>query len=240
MANIREKFIIAANAALATRKYPALMGLNKELSKTEYANTAVTAAAVEHYDISQKTLPEKLLLAFIAGVADYLSSTKKIKDEKKASALILAEDKDSLNNSTNRFLFGAILSYNSTGDDGSGSWNLEFTFDENDIASSERELVKHEATADDFKAVLGMAGLSVAKIKYYESDFMYDVSKICMRALIDVIKAEVEQSEDHSASIEYGEYFAVEAGIEDDELVISMIPGALLKKLIKDDASDQA
>lgn len=151
---------------------------------------------------------------------------KKSKTEPQAFAL-----KDVRGN----FHFGAIVTFiPSDEDESKGSYNLAYTFDENDIAESGAKV--YEVTDMLFRHMAYTVGARDHGIEFKSdtnTDFMARV--FCITA--DCIKNYMVQNIKIDPQIELEDYFTIRAELDGEKVYCNITPSALLKQHVKDDAS---
>lgn len=129
------------------------------------------------------------------------------------------------------FIIAGILSYHQATEEGEkGNWNLELTAYPDDIKGM---IVDDNFNSEYITTIYNIFQANTNR-KFKSPDFMHQVVSEAILTLIEFVKSNVPR--DGSVySVEIPDYVEVASAIENDEIVISITPGAIIKQAIKDD-----
>lgn len=164
-----------------------------------------------------------LMRSILESITEMLKNRENINDEKIAFTLLDLKG---------AFIFGAILTYTKAaeGEDGKGNWNLEFTFDKNDIDGV--KIVGDNLNSEFITSVENnFRRYTNRRFKAYE--FLHKGAEIGFNTLKDFITTNAKEGE--IFSVEIPDYIEASSTIENGEYIIAVTPGSILKQSIKDD-----
>lgn len=133
----------------------------------------------------------------------------------------------------NNFKIGAIMTYipgTEEADDG-GSFNLEFTFNEADMEGMNNLIDNH---ADTFIRISGNEAMAIMKAGFVSVEYAYNLFEGCIDVLVSWLDRLEEGSE--GKEIELAGIFTASCVIEDGKKVMSIVPGEVIKQIIKADS----
>lgn len=207
------------------------VGAGKTYEETEMHQAFVVNANSAGYTFGDDDRPERIVKAFFAASAAYLSKVKVSKADE-AVALILTDI-------AGNFKFAGIVEYHENKDnpDEPGNWSYVMTFDQNTIESIEKtkSLKKLLYSSDAFKAVFDKVAYDIAGIQFQHQTYMFDACLLVVDTLLQVLDREAK--EDEIVDIELPGYFTASVSVEDGEKVFAITPDGHMKQIIKDDTA---
>lgn len=141
----------------------------------------------------------------------------------------------SLLNDKGEFRLGAILTYQAPEEgeeDDSGNWNLSFTLNKDDMVNLDNHIDSH---SDSFA--------SIARAELYDSMYGHFSDSTSMNRMFDVAIREIikfldiNSNDGDDVELTLPSIFTATVGIEGGEKVYAIVPGAMVKQLVKDDGS---
>lgn len=206
-------------------------GANKSYAETEMHQAFIVNANSTGYTFGDDDRPERIVKAFFAASAAYLSKMKVSKADE-AIALVLTDV-------SGNFKFAGIVEYHENKDnpDEPGNWSYVMTFDPKTLDTLEKSkgLKKYLYSSDAFKAVFDKVAYDVAAIQFQHQTYMFDACQLVIDTLIQVLDREAK--EDEVIDIELPGYFTASVSIEDGEKVFAITPDGHMKQIIKDDTA---
>lgn len=203
----------------------------KALTETEYHQAFIVNATSDGYAFGDDDRPERLIKAFFAATAAYLSK-KKVSKVDEAAALVLTD-------MSGAFQFGSVVQYhyNKDNPDEPGNWTYVQTFDQDDIDEIEKEVTvkKYLYSSDEFKVIFDKISYDIAGIQFQHSDYMYTCCLLLINTIKQVLDREAKDKE--VVEIELKGYFKAAVGIENSVKVFSITPADHMKEVIKDDVA---
>ena len=207
------------------------MGANKTYEETEMHQAFVVNANSAGYTFGDDDRPERIVKAFFAASAAYLSKVKVSKADE-AVALVLTDI-------SGNFKFAGIVEYHENTDnpDEPGNWSYIMTFDPKTLDNIEKNkgLKKLLYSSDAFKAVFDKVAYDVAAIQFQHQTYMFDACMLVVDTLLQVLDREAK--EDEVVDIELPGYFTASVSIEDGEKIFAITPDGHMKQIIKDDTA---
>lgn len=175
--------------------------------------------------------PERLVKAFFASTAAYLSKVKVLKADE-AVALVLTDV-------AGNFKFAGIVEYheNKENPDEPGNWSFVMTFDPKSLDNIEKNksLKKLLYSSKTFSAIYDKVSYDVAGIQFQHENYMYDACLLVVDTLLQVLDREAKENE--VVDIELPGYFTASVSVEGGEKVFAITPDGHLKQIIKDDTA---
>lgn len=206
-------------------------GAEKSYEETEMHQAFVVNANSLGYTFGDDDRPERIVKAFFAATAAYLSKVKVSKADE-AVALIL-------NDVAGNFKFAGIVEYheNKENPDEPGNWSFTLTFEEKtlEILEKNKMVKKLLYSSDAFKAVFDKVSYDVAGIQFEHQTYMLDACLLVVDTLIQVLDREAKDGE--IVDIELVGYFVASVSVEDNEKIFAVTPDGYLKQIIKDDTA---
>lgn len=204
-------------------------GAAKTYAETEMHQAFVVNANSAGYTFGDDDRPERIVKAFFASSAAYLSKVKVSKADE-AVALVLVDV-------AGNFKFAGIVEYheNKENPDEPGNWSFTMTFDPKtlDTIEKSKSLKKLLYSSDAFKAIFDKVAYDVAAIQFQHQTYMYDACQLVIDTLLQVLDREAK--EDEVVDIELPGYFTASVSVEDGEKVFAITPDGHMKQIIKDD-----
>lgn len=162
---------------------------------------------------------------FFTTVADVL----KIHQDKTKSRIGFAMKDDKGN-----FKFGAILNYrkpDTDEEDDTGNWYLEFTFDPSDMVDLEAE---YDNFSEEFIVCSQEEANNIASARFQKPEYMY----IMYNTLLDTITnfLDTNASETEEIEVTLRGVFTASVVVENGIKVMSIVPGEVIKQVIKADS----
>lgn len=201
----------------------------KAFDDTEYHNAFVINANSYGYIFgNDDDRPERLVKAFFAATAAYLSLLKVSKVDE-AVAFVLTDV-------AGVFKFGAIVEYHENENASEpGNWSFVMTFNENDISSLEKKKKVKKLIFDErFKEVFNRISYDIAGIEFYSESYMHDACILIIDTLLQILDREANSI--GVVDIEMPGYFTASVAVEEDCKVFAITPDGQLKAVIKDDS----
>ena len=206
-------------------------GAGKSYADTEMHQAFVVNANSIGYTFGDDDRPERIIKAFFAASAAYLSKVKVSKADE-AVALVLTDI-------AGNFKFAGIVEYHENKDnpDEPGNWSYVMTFDPKTLDNIEKNksLKKLLYSSDAFKAVFDKVAYDVAAIQFQHQTYMFDACLLVVDTLLQVLDREAK--EDEIVDVELPGYFTASVSVEDGEKVFAITPDGHLKQIIKDDTA---
>ena len=206
-------------------------GAGKTYEETEMHQAFVVNANSVGYTFGDDDRPERIVKAFFAASAAYLSKVKVSKADE-AVALVLTDI-------SGNFKFAGIVEYHENKDnpDEPGNWSYVMTFDSKTLDTLEKNkgLKKLLYSSDAFKAVFDKVAYDVAGIQFQHQTYMFDACLLVVDTLLQVLDREAK--EDEIVDIELPGYFTASVSVEDGEKVFAITPDGHMKQIIKDDTA---
>lgn len=206
-------------------------GAAKTYEETEMHQAFVVNANSVGYTFGDDDRPERIVKAFFAASAAYLSKVKVSKADE-AVALVLTDI-------AGNFKFAGIVEYheNTENPDEPGNWSYVMTFDSKTLENLEKNksVKKLLCSSDAFKAVLDKVAYDVAAIQFQHQTYMYDACLLVVDTLLQVLDREAKDGE--IVDIELPGYFTASVSVEDGEKVFAITPDGHMKQIIKDDTA---
>ena len=203
------------------------MGAAKTYEETEMHQAFVVNANSAGYTFGDDDRPERIVKAFFASSAAYLSKVKVSKIDE-AVALVLTDI-------AGNFKFAGIVKYheNENNPDEPGNWSYEMTFDAKtlDNIEKDRNLKKLLYSSDAFKGVFDKVAYDVAAIQFQHQSYMFDACILVIDTLLQVLDREAKEGE--VVDIDLAGYFKASVSIEDGEKVFAITPDGHMKQIIK-------
>lgn len=225
---ITKKFCNALKANLMAIGLLPGYAANKTYDETEAHSAFIINANSVGYTFGDDDRPERIVKAFFASTAAYLSKVKQSKEDE-ATALILSD-------LTGAFKFAAIVEFHN-GDGDTDNWSFTMTFNEDDLKNIEKNKVlkKHLYSTEMFKSVFDKVAYDIAAIEFQHESYMYDACQLVIDTLIQVLDREAKVGE--TVDIEMPGYFVASVAVEGDEKIFGIVPDGHMKEIIKDDTA---
>lgn len=132
------------------------------------------------------------------------------------------------------FRFGAILNYRKP-DEGeaedSGNWYLEFTFYEEDMEGIEDI---HDNHSDVFIVCAQQEAFNIASARFRTVGFIHDLFNTCIDTVVNFL--DVNANETEEVEVKLNGVFTATVAVENDQKVMSIVPGEAIKQIIKADS----
>ena len=206
------------------------MGAAKTYEETEMHQAFVVNANSLGYTFGDDDRPERLIKAFFAASAAYLSKVKVSKADE-AVALVLSDV-------SGNFKFAGIVEYHENKDnpDEPGNWSYVMTFDPKTLDTIEKNKgLKKLLYGETFNGVFDKVAYDIAGIQFQHSSYMFDACSLVIDTLLQVLDREAKEGE--VVDIELPGYFTASVSIEDGEKVFAITPDGHMKQIIKDDTA---
>ena len=206
-------------------------GAGKTYEETEMHQAFVVNANSLGYTFGDDDRPERIVKAFFASSAAYLSKVKVSKTDE-AVALVLTDV-------AGNFKFAGIVEYHENKDnpDEPGNWSYVMTFDPKTLDNIEKSksLKKLLYSSDAFNAIFDKVAYDVAAIQFQHQTYMFDACLLVVDTLLQVLDREAKEGE--IVDIELPGYFTASVSVEDGEKVFAVTPDGHMKQIIKDDTA---
>lgn len=218
--------VLADLISTVSQAFPA-----KAMEETEMHQAFVVNANSLGYTFGDDDRPERIIKAFFAATAAYLSKVKVTKSDE-AVALVLSD-------TAGNFKFASWVEYheNEENPDEPGNWSYTMSFDEKSIDNLEKKktVKKLLYSAPEFSSVFDKVSYDIAGIQFQHSTYMYDACILVIDTLIQVLDREAKEGE--VVDIDLPGYFTASVSVEDGEKVFAITPDGHMKAIIKDDSA---
>ena len=163
-----------------------------------------------------------LMKSVLMTISEILKSRQNKNDEK-----IAFEIKDLKGN----FIFGSILTYTKPAEDeDKGNWNLEFTFNKSDIESVNSI---GDNLNTEYITSLERNFCEMTHRRFKNPEFLHKCVQMIFTTLSDYMASNAKEGEEFA--VELPDYLECISTVENGEIIISVIPGSIIKQAIKDD-----
>lgn len=132
------------------------------------------------------------------------------------------------------FRLGAILNYRKPDEgeeDDSGNWYLEFTFHSEDMTDLDEEYDNH---SDEFIMCAQQEAFTIASARFNSTKFMYIIFNTVIDTLVDFL--DVNAVDGDEVEVTMRGVFTASVVVENGVKVMSIVPGEVIKQVIKADA----
>lgn len=132
------------------------------------------------------------------------------------------------------FMLGAVLNYRKPDESESedtGNWYLEFTFYEEDMTDLVEEYDNH---SDVFVMCANQELKNIANGRFNTIQFMYNILNTCITTLIDWLDVNANEAEEVELTL--AGVFTASVAVENGVKVMSIVPGEVIKQVIKADS----
>lgn len=163
-----------------------------------------------------------LMKSVLMTISEILKSRQNKNDEK-----IAFEIKDLKGN----FIFGSILTYTKPAEDeDKGNWNLEFTFNKSDIEGVNSI---GDNLNTEYITSLERNFCEMTHRRFKNPEFLHKCVQMIFTTLSDYMASNAKEGEEFA--VELPDYLECISTVENGEIIISVIPGSIIKQAIKDD-----
>ena len=164
-----------------------------------------------------------LMKSVLMTISEILKSRQNKNDEK-----ISFEIKDLKGN----FIFGSILTYMkpAEGEDAKGNWNLEFTFDKSDVEGINSI---GDNLNTEYITSLERNFCDMTHRRFKNPEYLHKTVQMLFTTLHDYMVSNAKEAEEFA--IEIPDYIEAISTVENGEIIISVVPGSIIKQAIKDD-----
>ena len=163
-----------------------------------------------------------LMKSVLMTVSEILKSRQNKNDEK-----IAFEIKDLKGN----FIFGSILTYTKPAEDeDKGNWNLEFTFNKSDIEGINSI---GDNLNTEYITSLERNFCEMTHRRFKNPEFLHKCVQMIFTTLSEYMASNAKEGEEFA--VELPDYLECISTVENGEIIISVIPGSIIKQAIKDD-----
>lgn len=129
---------------------------------------------------------------------------------------------------------GAILNFRAPeegSDEDSGNWYLEMTFDPEDMKDLDVDVDNH---TEVFVTCASKNAYDIANGRFRTTEMMFDVFNTAIDTLKDYLDQNVDMGE---VEVTLRGIFTASAAVEDGKKIMSIVPGEIIKQIIKNDAA---
>lgn len=140
----------------------------------------------------------------------------------------------SMKDDKGNFRFGAILNYRKPDEgeeDDSGNWYLEFTFNPEDMIDLVEEYDNH---SDEFIMCAQEEAMVIASARFNNTEFMYKIFNTVIDTLVDFL--DVNAIDGDEVEVTMRGVFTASVVVENGNKVMSIVPGEVIKQIVKADA----
>lgn len=133
------------------------------------------------------------------------------------------------------FKFGAILNYKKPeegSDEDSGNWYLEFTFYKEDMEDIDISVDNH---SDIFIKCASQSAYQIIRGRFRSTDVMYNVFNTAIDTLTEFLDTNATETEE--VEVVLPSIFTASVAIENGVKVMSIVPGEVVKQVIKNDSA---
>ena len=166
-----------------------------------------------------------LYRVIFTAIADVLKHNQS-KDAKRIG-FVMKDDKG-------HFKFGAVLNYrepDAESEEDSGNWYLEFTFDPEDMDDLSVELDNH---SDIFVRCASLEAQNICYGRFRNVEIMYNMFNCAIDTLVQFLDTQASESE--IVDVRLRGIFTASVAIEEGKKIMSIVPGELIKQIIKNDS----
>ena len=129
---------------------------------------------------------------------------------------------------------GAILNFRAPeegSEEDSGNWYLEMTFDPEDMKDLDVDVDNH---TEVFVTCASKNAYDIANGRFRTTEMMFDVFNTAIDTLKDFLDVSVDQGE---LEVTLRGIFTASVAVEDGKKIMSIVPGEIIKQIIKNDAA---
>lgn len=140
----------------------------------------------------------------------------------------------SMKDDKGNFKLGAIMTYrkpDAEEEEDSGNWYLEMTFDPEDMVDLDKEIDNHTS---EFTVVSNDEAHRIAGARFNKVEYIHIIFGCIVDTIIDFLDANASEAEDVSVSL--NGVFTASVAIENGIKVMSIVPGEIIKQIIKEDS----
>lgn len=140
----------------------------------------------------------------------------------------------SMKDDKGNFKLGAIMTYrkpDAEEEEDSGNWYLEMTFDPEDMVDIDKEIDNHTS---EFTVVANDEAFRIAGARFNQVKYIHIIFGCIVDTIIDFLDANASESEDVSVTL--NGVFTASVAIENGIKVMSIVPGGIIKQIIKEDS----
>ena len=140
----------------------------------------------------------------------------------------------SMKDDKGNFKLGAIMTYrkpDAEEEEDSGNWYLEMAFDPEDMVDLDKEIENHTS---EFTVVSNDEAHRIAGARFNKVEYIHIIFGCIVDTIIDFLDANASESEDVSVTL--NGVFTASVAIENGIKVMSIVPGEIIKQIIKEDS----
>lgn len=140
----------------------------------------------------------------------------------------------SMKDDKGNFKLGAIMTYrkpDAEEEEDSGNWYLEMTFDPEDMVDLDKEIDNHTS---EFTVVSNDEAHRIAGARFNKVEYIHIIFGCIVDTIIDFLDANASEAEDVSVTL--NGVFTASVAIENGIKVMSIVPGEIIKQIIKEDS----
>lgn len=140
----------------------------------------------------------------------------------------------SLKDDKGNFKLGMILTFTKPEDsdeEDSGNWNLEATFNQDDMTDLDVDLDNH---SDIFVQIVGNESAKIIGGRFSTVEYMFNMFITAVDCLTKFLDANATED---GVELVLDNIFVASACIEDGQKYMSIVPGSYIKQLVKNDAA---
>ena len=199
----------------------------KKYNETSINNEILQIITEKHGYAWQLDFSELAVKMLFEGTAKFLGE---MKDKETPVAAVLMDP-------AGNFKFAGIVSFiPNEEDETKGSWNLAFTFNEEDVTSDMKKYGYNDPVLHSILADTGLTRYDLSFNSYEGQEFILPV----MCAVADSIKEYMRASVNTDPKMELDGFFTAEAQLDGDKIYVAITPSEILKQHVKDDAAIEA
>lgn len=132
------------------------------------------------------------------------------------------------------FKFGAILNYNKPEEgeeDDSGNWYLEMTFYPEDMTDIEEIYDNHSS---EFTVSAAREAMAIVSMRFRTAEYMHTMMTAAIDTLVNFLDANAIEGDE--VEVVLNGVFTASVVIEDGKKIMSIVPGEIIKQIIKADS----
>ena len=132
------------------------------------------------------------------------------------------------------FKFGAILNYNKPEEgeeDDAGNWYLEMTFYPEDMTDIEEIYDNHSS---EFTVSAAREAMAIVSMRFRTAEYMHTMMTAAIDTLVNFLDANAIEGDE--VEVVLNGVFTASVVIEDGKKIMSIVPGEIIKQIIKADS----
>ena len=196
----------------------------KKYNETSIANEILNMITEKHGYAWQLDFSELAVKMLFEGTAKFLGE---VKSKEHPVAAVLTDV-------SGNFKFAGIVTFiPNEEDETKGSWNLAFTFNEEDVTNDMQKFGYNDPVLHSIVADTGLSRYDLCFNSYDGQEFIIPTMCVVADAIKDYMRANVNVD----PKMELTDFFTAEAQLDGDKIYVAITPSEVLKQHVKDDAA---